>query len=632
MNFYARQASARQRTRLLVVLFALAVVAIVVFLNLLMLAVLAGTAEEGAPRGNYGGVMVATTLVALAVIGLSSLYKTAALRGGGGVVARSLGGTRIDRSSGEPLQRRLFNVVEEMSIAAGVPVPEIYVLEQEAGINAFAAGHTAANAAVVVTRGALERLNRAELQGVIAHEFSHILNGDMRLSTRLMGLIFGLVVVALIGRLVLRHAPRSSGRKRGGLVIVLVALAVMILGHLGIFFGRLIQAAVSRQRERLADASAVQFTREPQGLRGALVKIGGFTAGSKLAATDTEQVAHMLFASGGWRLFATHPPLIERIRALDPSFDPKEFTRVNLEPQSDVADADQLVTSHAAPIAAIVETNVAGDAAPAAIAARVGNPGTSEIEAARTLATSLPSLTEHLDATDKAQGALLALVLDPDAEQRRRQRAVIQEQLGSAAVAATAAAEGAVGRLAPMQRLPVLGRIFPSLRRLPREQRLRLLDTLQQLILLDGQVAIYEYALATLARVYLQDELEPVARKRSLRLDEVLTELQVVFSTLARHGAETDGAAREAYELGMQHVLPEARPPYAPPTNWPRPMDRALECLDRLVPSAKEQLIAALVKTISHDQRLSPAEAELLRAICAAVHCPLPPLQSQPAA
>src|SRR5215510_14097422 len=284
----------------------------------------------------HPGMVIGTTLLVLAIIVLASVYKTMLLGGGGGVVARSLGGVRISSDTTDPLQRRLLNVVEEMAIAAGVAMPEVYLLEQESGINAFAAGHNASNAAIGVTRGTLTTLNRAELQGVIAHEFSHILNGDMRLSTRLMGLIFGLVVVALIGRMVLRHAPRSSGRKGGGLVIVLVALAVMILGHLGVFFGRMIQAAVSRQRERLADASAVQFTREPQGLRGALVKIGGFTAGSKLASADTEQVAHMLFASGGWRLFATHPPLIERIRALDPSFDPSEFKRVNLEPQSNV--------------------------------------------------------------------------------------------------------------------------------------------------------------------------------------------------------------------------------------------------------------------------------------------------------
>jgi hypothetical protein len=214
--------------------------------------------------------------------------------------------------------------VEEMAIASGVPMPEIYLLEHEAGINAFAAGHTPANAAIAVTQGALDTLNRDELQGVIAHEFSHVLNGDMRLNVQLMGWLFGLFVVALIGRTLLRYAPR--GRRDGGWLFV-AALGVLVLGYVGLFFGRLLQAAVSRQRERLADASGVQFTRNPEGLKGALVKIAGVSQGSRIVEADAEQAAHMLFAPGLSRFFATHPPLTERIRALDPHFDLKQLPR-----------------------------------------------------------------------------------------------------------------------------------------------------------------------------------------------------------------------------------------------------------------------------------------------------------------
>ena len=279
MNFYARQTEARQQTRRLVVLFVLALLAVTAAMNFVVLTVLASLEGNGIllPRAQWlathPGTIVGTSLLVLALIGLSSLYKSAALREGGGVVARTLGGTRVDRNLDDPLRRRLFNVVEEMAIASGVPLPEIYVLEHEAGINAFAAGHSAANAAVAVTRGALEKLNRAELQGVIAHEFSHVLNGDMRLNTQLIGIVFGLLVVSLIGRTVLRLSPRSS-RKGGAALIVLAAAAVMVLGYVGVFFGRMIQAAVSRQRERLADASAVQFTREPQARRLPIPQVG----------------------------------------------------------------------------------------------------------------------------------------------------------------------------------------------------------------------------------------------------------------------------------------------------------------------------------------------------------------------
>ena len=636
MNFFARQAEARAQSRRLIVLFVLALAIIMIAVNFVILTLLASaqaenlTVPDGAWIAAHPGSVVFASLLVLAVVGLSSLYKSAALRAGGGVVARSLGGTRLERDARDPLRRRLHNVVEEMAIASGVPMPEVYVLEHEPGINAFAAGHTPANAAVAVTRGALERLNRAELQGVIAHEFSHILNGDMRISTRLIGLVFGLVIIALIGRTVLRFSRHSGNRKGGVAIVVLAALAVMVLGYLGVFLGRLIQAAIARRREVLADSSAVQFTREPQGLKGALVKIGGFDQGSHLEDVGVEQVAHMLFAAGMKRLFATHPPLIERIKALDPSFRESEFARVNLEPQVALGSAGEHVTSESLPalempVGALAATPVA--VAPGAVAQAVGNPGTREVEVAQVLAQSLPDeLLANLEGPGRALGLLLALVLDPKPDVRSRQLELVKERLGAQALTLIARAEDAARKLKPIQRLPALQTLFPALRRLPREDRVRIVEGLNRLMVVDGRIEIFEYALGTLARVYLRDELQPTAGARGLRLDEVAAELQVVFSVLAWQGAGEEAAARRAFELGLHHVLPMHRPAYAPPPAWPVALDQALSRLDRLLPAAKEQLVEALVKTISHDQRLTVEEAELLRAICAALHCPLPPL------
>jgi len=637
MNFFARQAQARTQTRRLVVLFSIAVLVIVVAVNAVMLTVLASTEAEtltipdSAWIRSHPGSMLFASLLVLGVVGFSSLYKSTVLRGGGGVVARALGGTRLDRDVQDPLRRRLHNVVEEMAIASGVPMPEIYVLDQEGAINAFAAGHSPANAAIAVTRGALERLNRAELQGVIAHEFSHILNGDMRLNLRLMGLLFGLLVIALVGRTVLRHASRGSGSRKGGVaVLALAALAVMLLGYLGVFFGRLIQAAVSRQRESLADSSAVQFTREPLGLKGALVKIGGFDRGSRLNDDGVEEVAHMLFAEGMSRLFRTHPPLIERIKALDPSFKESEFASIDLEPQVALGTAGESVSSESQPgIAAGLEPLAPGllHAAPAAVVQLVGNPGVPQVNAAQAVTRSLPAeLLSNLEGPGRALGLLLALVLDPKPEVRERQLQIVRQNLGDRALTLIVWAEEAARQLAPVQRLPILQELFPALRRLPRDDRRRIVDALNRLILVDGRIQIFEYALGTLARMYLHDELEPVARQRSLRLDQVTTELQAVFSTLAAHGTGDESQARRAFEMGMQHLLPRHRPSYQPIPGWPGALDRALKCLDQLLPAAKEQLVEALVKTIALDQRLTLEEGELLRAICAAIHCPLPPL------
>ena len=228
-----------------------------------------------------------------------------------------------------------------MSIASGVTMPEVYVLENEDGINAFAAGNSPADAAIAVTRGAATRLKREELQGVVAHEFSHILNGDMRLNLRLLGWTFGLLAVAIVARVVLQSTPGAGSRSRkdGAGALMLAALAVMVLGYIGVFFGRLLQAAVSRHRERLADASAVQFTRNPVGLSGALLKIAGTSAGSRLVTPEAEEVAHMLFAAGLPRLFATHPPLEERLKALDPSFRASELPKLAAEAARDCGTA-----------------------------------------------------------------------------------------------------------------------------------------------------------------------------------------------------------------------------------------------------------------------------------------------------
>src|ERR1700730_8093336 len=334
MDFYARQAAARGQTRWLVIGFVLSLLAVALALDLVLFTFLSSAKADGlvvAPlefAALHPGVALFSTLLVMGVLGLASLFQSMELRAGGGVVARNLGGVLVAQDTTDLQRKRLLNVVSEMAIASGVPMPEVYVLEQESAINAFAAGHTPANAAVTVTQGALDRLNRDQLQGVIGHEFSHILNGDMRLNVQLMGWVFGLFVVALIGRLILNFSPRN---RRGNNGIIALGFAVMVLGYVGLFLGRLMQAAVSRQRERLADASGVQFTRNPQGLKEALVKIAAAPDGSVLTTPHAEQAAHMFFAEGLNRFFATHPPILERIRELDPQFDERELARVAAE-------------------------------------------------------------------------------------------------------------------------------------------------------------------------------------------------------------------------------------------------------------------------------------------------------------
>jgi Zn-dependent protease with chaperone function len=641
MNFFERQEQSRRTTRWLVVLFVAAVLAVAAAVNAVVCFVL--SLGEGNRTGYsptmgewmsaHPGTVLITTLVVVGTIALASLYKTVVLGGGGGVVARSLGGVRVSPDTTDPQQRRLLNVVEEMAIASGVPMPEVYLLEQETGINAFAAGHNPANAAIGVTRGTLTTLNRAELQGVIAHEFSHILNGDMRLNIRLMGLLFGLLVIALIGRTVLRLS--SGGREsKKAMPIVVVALAVMVVGYIGLFFGRLIQAALSRSRESLADASAVQFTRDPTGLRGALVKIGAVSGGSRIGNPEVEEVAHMLFAPGMSRFFATHPALVDRLKALDPHFDPKEFDRARAElarlAEQKKADAGPKQTS-AEKLEALI--NLPGGAAPATVAALVGNPGTIHMQVARDIRKSLP---EEIVAASRhpnsAQALLFALALDSNVEARERQQLFIGQQLGPQTAESISRLLSAADALEPEQRMPALSGAIPTLRQLTRPERMQLMSTLNGMLQREGRVSLQSYVLRKLAQVHLNDDLNPVARTRQLPLSAVQKDIQVLFSVIAQHGHTDPAASRRAYEVGVHHLLPRQRPSFVNLAHWAQPLDLALSRLDQLAPIMKEQLVEALVKTVTHDQKLTLGESELVRAVCATVHCPLPPLVTSSAA
>ena len=350
MDFFERQQQAKKKTGYLVFLFGVAVL-LISLLNHLLVATVLGA--SGATEGDMefgtsaytdpelAGLVFMGTFV---VIGIAGLFRRMQLSGGGSSVAAMMGGRLVNIATTDPDERKLMNVVEEMAIAAGVPVPEVYVMDGEAGINAFAAGYTLDDAVIGVTDGCMRRLSRDELQGVIAHEFSHILNQDMKLNLRLVAVIYGLIALAVIGRVLLQIGFYSShGRSRrssenggggGALAIGVVGLGLMATSGLGILMGNLIKSAVSRQREYLADSSAVQYTRNPEGLAGALKKIGAMATGSRLLTPHAEEASHMFFGNGmreSWFSFtATHPPLLDRILLLEPSFD-GDFSMVKFD-------------------------------------------------------------------------------------------------------------------------------------------------------------------------------------------------------------------------------------------------------------------------------------------------------------
>ena len=633
MNFFERQEAARRSSTRLVILFSLAVAGIVIAVDFAAYVAYGGGA--GKEPGEIGALLVFTTLLTIAIISLGSLYRIASLRGGGEPVALQMGGTPVPEDTRDFNLRRLRNVVEEIAIASGVPVPKIYVLEHEAAINAFAAGYSPSDAVVAVTRGALERLNRDELQGVIAHEFSHILNGDMRLNIRLIGVLFGILMLGLIGRKILEHG-RFGGRNRGGGAILAAALIAMVVGYIGLFFGRMIKAGVSRQRESLADASAVQFTRQTVGLAGALKKIAGIGEGSKLNERgDAEEVSHMLFGDGiGFSgLFATHPPLLQRIQALEPQFRPEQLdalARRWIAAPPNGAEEDVQLGLVGGSGAQLPQAGTQFAVTPPMVVAQVAHPAADDYRRADAIVDTIPEALRSLSGQrDNVMPLLLALLLDGDSRLATLQTEEIAARLGlSMAEQARGIRAQQLASLHPALRLPLAALAFPVLRLRPRPELDAFLDTVHAMVHADGQVSLFEYCLARLLQVQVRESLDPSRHARFGRnkLSAVRSEVSTLLCVVAQAGHEDHATAQRAYIAGVQRVLPSDHLPYLERPSGVLALDLVWEPLDALDPLAKQALIEGITATISHDGRVNVAEAELLRTICGALHCPLPPM------
>ena len=630
MNFFEHQASARKQSRWLILIFILAVAAIVVAINLVILIALgfisfdpetASVPFSQVVRDNWplmGGAAVAS----IAFILLASLFKMASLRAGGGHVARQLGGTLVDRSTRDPLKRRLVNVVEEIALASGVPVPEIYVLDRESGINAFAAGFTPSDAAVAVTSGALEKLSRNELQGVIAHEFSHILNGDMRINIRLMGTLFGILLLALIGRRILIHSHfvGRSSRDRGAVVVILVAAGLMVVGYVGLFFGRWIKAAVSRQREYLADASAVQFTRDPDSIGGALKKIAVYSNASYLDV-DSEEVSHMLFGNGRkMSFFSTHPPLEERIGRVDPDFRPEELTRLAVRLQREKEQAAERarrqVEQEARPGGGVFDARTIIDG--------IGSPDWERMLTAAAFAAAIPEIMGRaVHSTEWAAEVLFYTLVDSQETVREQQLLTVAERMGAESEGRVRALLDAAGPAQAEQRLPLMELAFPTLKQRPPEIQARVLETVKELVAADGRTDVFEYLLASSLTQHLWAAQNPhrVRMAGNETIKGTAQDVTSLLTILARHGRDDPEAALKS---GLHVLSIDAAGEPAGAEDWAAEMDRVLPALDRLKPGEKQRLVQAMAAVVMHDGRMATEELELMRVVCDLIHVPLP--------
>lgn len=638
MDFFEAQRHARGRTNLLLVLFGLSVLGIIGGVYFVVTGFLAAV--------NYQGQISEERLLAYVaaatggLILLSSAVKTYQLQGGSSV-ARLLGGRQISPNTTDPDERQLLNVVEEMSIASGTPVPDVFVLPYETGINAFAAGWTMHDATIGVTRGALERLDRPELQGVIAHEFSHILNGDMRLNLRMVGLIYGMLQIAVLGRGLLplgTSAGRYRQRRGGGLIL---GVLLLMVGYAGVLCGKIIKSAISRQREFLADAAAVQFTRNPAGLASALKKIGGLPFGSRILDHHAEEVSHLFIADGvgvGFGgMLATHPPLEKRIRRLDPTFDGRmpllplrPSRRVKgltpgIRPSPVLSGAARSMEVLSSPAGAVlVGTAVALES--------VGAPTKVHLEHAGRLLEQLPdALLDAARDPRSAPALVLALLVDAtDDAVAHKQRGLVRAGFGEETLKRLDKSTAEIASQPAHARLPLLELALPALRCLEPEQARVFMRTAGDLVRADGNVHIFEYALMHILARQLGQRNPPAggAAGSVYSFQPLRSQLQVILSALAWAGNTTQDAAMAAFQAAADRLPRSAQPlQFQARDGADLPaVDQALTGMEAAAPGVKRRFLEACVSCVAHDGVLQSGEAELVRAIAECLDSPVPPL------
>ncbi|MBE0627953.1 MAG: M48 family metallopeptidase [Burkholderiales bacterium] len=637
MNFFEQQDAARRRTVRLVVLFLLAVAAIVLAVNIVAALVFVGVSAETAsgslrikaPASFYATVTMAT----LALITGGSLVQILRLADGGAAVARMLGARPVSRSSTDPAERRLLNVVEEMAIASGTAVPQVFVMDDQPAINAFAAGYSPGEAAVVVTRGTLDTLNRDELQGVVGHEFSHIMNGDMRLNLHLMGVLGGILLLTTLGRILARSSSRSNSK---GSSLVLLGFGLIAIGYIGVLFGRLIQASVSRQREFLADASSVQFTRNRDGIGGALAKIGRM--GSRVTHPRTEAASHMFFSaamgSNMADLFpewsATHPPLSERLK------------RIYGRPVaiSDIVARSAPITPEPAQAAALsgfalgnefgrsalerrgsaAETQAVVKTGANAVIAAMGDLSTRHADYALSLLDALPQHARELTRdTAGSRQAMFGLVFALSGPSTPVQMDLLRAGGEDAVrVAAIAAQLQGLGRTA---RLPLIALATPTLKSLASAERAAFMLLLQQLVVADRRVTLEEFVVITMLDAALSEHAGRAVPASYRKLEQLAEDARLILSLVAH---ATDGNAATSFEHGLKELGIPLALLEAGALNLPA-VKAALARLNRLALMQKPRLVKALVRCALAEGELCVTDAELLRAICSTLDSPLPP-------
>jgi len=624
MDFFSTQDRTRSTTRKLIFIYIIAIIALDISIYFVTLIIFGVAGDMGISSFWIPELFIGVSFVTLAIISIGTIFRVYQLKKGGSAVAEMLGGRKVSMSSTDFNEQRLINVVEEMSIAAGIPVPDLYVLDNEPSINAFAAGYSTRDAAVGVTRGTMEQLNRDELQGVIAHEFSHIFNGDMRINIRLIGILNGILLIHLMGSIIMRSGAYgrmgSSGKNKNQGGIIIFGIALLIIGYIGMLFGRIIQSAVSRQREYLADAAAVQYTRNPDGLAGALHKIAASVEKPTLNDAHAMELSHLFFSksfkSGLDSLFATHPPIDKRIEALGSALSQEDVmkrsaSKKRSKNQTKSQDSDK---GH----------NIMD---PEWILAAIGTIDSQQLSKAGNILAGLPQPVK--DAIHEPLGAeslLFAMLLSGEIEIETNQIEQIKKMCGSETEFAVLSLKQHLSKIKPEWKLPIVEIAIPSLKEMSEEQFGRFRSTLSELINADGKVTLFEYALEKI----VTHQLEVVYSKKAdpeithANLNKLGGEISLLISAIAH---ETTGNPEEAWNAAIQTLPVKLKEEFTFIKQSDctfDAVDQALEELGKSSGAIKKSFLNAALHSIAQDGISNRKEMEWVRAMAAAIDSPLP--------
>lgn len=657
MNFFESQDRARRKTGQLIFLFVLATASLVFITNLFLFAVSgAYTPIDGSASGSSWQNHIGLSLGVIAVIAIASLYKIARLSGGGEVVAQSLGGHLLNSNTTDTDERRVLNVVEEMAIAAGLPVPPVYILDDDA-LNAFAAGFQTDDAVIGITRGCVRFLNREELQGVVAHEFSHILHGDMRINIRLIGVLYGILVIGNIGYFMMRASSfRSRSSDRDGLPLILIGVGLIVIGSIGTFFGHLIKASVSRQREFLADASAVQYTRNPDGIGNALRKIGGFKFGSRLLTPNAAEASHMFIGQAlkmsSW--MSTHPPIEERISRVLPDWDGSlidtkaEFDAAlsqrarekfvgagfsKLSEEKDMAPIE--FTANAAPVTAPLAAAITEATGAISVLESVGEIGQPHIEyASGMLGQMRGELLSAIHTDLGARVAIYCLLISKDTTTKQKQMAALLDAEDDKAQQLVLGLAPIIQSLGVEYRIPIVDLCLPVLKRQFDDQHRRFRATVLALMQADSEIDLFEWCLHRLFVRHLDGVRQRPQQRRKVTyrsVNDVLVQTNVILSAVAERAGPTEASRLHAHKAGLAGLGEQAQELNYLPQLKLAEIDSSLADLSLLAPLEKPRLIKALACSVLADGEIMPTEYELLRAIADSLDVPMPPrLHKQP--